>query len=90
MPDEDNERFESNSQLHKNRQISRIVYSLPSPFMGGHSKWNIMEDEGLEKFPPFFAMVPEVIGGLLENEAKAVFDKTPMWMFGSKPEFRKS
>jgi len=30
-------------------------------------------------------MVPEVIGGLLENEAKAVFDKTPMWMFGSSP-----
>ena len=69
-------------------KVSRIIYSLPSPFMGGHSKWNIMEDKGLEQFPPFFATVPEVIGGLLENEAQAVFNQTPMWMFGSKPKFR--
>lgn len=69
-------------------KVSRIVYALPSPFMGGHSKWNIMEDEGLEKFPPFFAAIPEVIGGVLEKEAQAVFDQTPMWMFGSKPTKR--
>lgn len=69
-------------------KVSKIVYALPSPFMGGHSKWNIMEDKGLEQFPPFFASVPEVIGGVLEEEAKLVFDQTPMWMFGSKPEKR--
>jgi len=70
-------------------KVSRIVYALPTPFMGGRSKWNIMEDKGLERFPPFFAAMPEVIGGLLEDEAKAVFDQTDMWMFGSKPQTRK-
>ena len=69
-------------------KVSKIVYALPSPFMGGHSKWNIMEDKGLERFPPFFAKVPEVIGGLMEEEAKLVFDQTPMWMFGSEPKPR--
>jgi tRNA(adenine34) deaminase len=71
-------------------KISRLVYALPSPFMGGHSKWNIMEDEELEKFPPFFGAVPEVIGGVLEAEAKAVFQRSGLWMFGkgSKEEFK--
>lgn len=66
--------------LHK---IDKVVFALPSPFIGGFSKWNILEDEELEKFPPFFAKQPEVIGSVLESEAKAVFDKTPLWMFGS-------
>jgi tRNA(adenine34) deaminase len=75
--------------MSREYKVSRIVYALPSPFMGGHNKWNIMEDKELENFPPFFAAVPEVIGGLLENEARAVFDQTPMWMFGSNPTYRK-
>lgn len=69
-------------------KVSRIVYALPSPFMGGHSRWNIMEDKDLALFPPFFGSVPQVIGGLLEEEAKAVFDQTPMWMFGTNPKKR--
>lgn len=70
-------------------KISRLVYALPSPFMGGHSKWNIMEDAELQHFPPFFGDVPEVVGGLLEEEAKAVFKRSGLWMFGgdSRAEF---
>jgi hypothetical protein len=30
--------------------------------------------------------MPEVVGGVLEKEAKLVFDQTPMWMFGSDPK----
>lgn len=71
------------SFMAREYKVSEVVYALPSPFMGGHSKWNIMEDEELEKFPPFFGAVPNVIGGVLEAEAKAVFNKTPLWMFGS-------
>lgn len=64
-------------------KVEEVVYALPSPYMGGHSKWNIMEDNELEKFPPFFGKAPKVTSGVLEAEAKAVFDQTPLWMFGS-------
>jgi tRNA(adenine34) deaminase len=70
-------------------KVSRVVFAMHSPFMGGHSKWNIMEDRELEHFPPFFGAVPEVIGGLLEKEAKSVFEQSGLWMFGkgSRAEF---
>ena len=64
-------------------KIERVVFALPSPFMGGYTKWNILEDPELAKFPPFFSEQPEVVGSVLESEAKAVFDKTPLWMFGT-------
>ena len=64
-------------------KISKVVFALPSPFMGGYSKWKILEDPELIHFPPFFKSHPEVIGGVLEADAKAVFDKTPLWMFGT-------
>jgi len=72
-------------------KVSRVVYALRSPFMGGHNKWNIMEDRELEHFPPFFSEVPEVIGGLHEAEAKAVFEQSGLWMFGkdSREEFER-
>lgn len=70
------------SFMAREYKLSEVVYALPSPFMGGQSKWNIMEDKELEKFPPFFGPVPKVTGGVLEGEAKKVFDKTPLWMFG--------
>jgi len=69
-------------------KISRVVYALPSPFMGGHTKWPILQDEELDQFPPFFHKPPEVIGGYLEAESKAIMDDTPFWMFGSDPKQR--
>jgi len=69
-------------------KISRVVYALHSPFMGGHTKWNVLEEEGLEQFPPFFAEAPEVLGGFMEAESKVVMDETPFWMFGPNPEKR--
>ncbi len=79
------------SFMAREYKVSRVVYALPSPFMGGHSKWNIMEDEELHHFPPYFGPKPEVIGGLLEKEAKQIFDDFGLWMFGhnSREEFRK-
>ncbi|MCB9262915.1 MAG: nucleoside deaminase [Flavobacteriales bacterium] len=64
-------------------KISRVVYALPSPFMGGHTKWPILQDDELERFRPFFGKPPIVVGGFLEKEAKAVMEKTIFWMFGS-------
>lgn len=51
--------------------IGRVVYSLASPVMGGHSKWDILRDEGLSKcIPEVFGAVPEVVSGLLLAEAQ--------------------
>lgn len=71
------------SFMAREYKVAEVVYALPSPYMGGHSKWNIMEDDELEQFPPFFGKPPKVTRGVLEAEAKAVFDQTPLWMFGS-------
>ncbi|MFT5723598.1 MAG: tRNA(adenine34) deaminase [Bacteroidia bacterium] len=65
-------------------KISRVVFALPSPFMGGFTKWSILQDKEIEQFKPFFGPPPEVIGGFLESESKKVMDDTPFWMFGSQ------
>lgn len=56
-------------------KFRRVVYSLKSPYMGGHSKWNILEDRGLEKFRPVFCKPPRVVSGILREKAKEVFRK---------------
>lgn len=71
------------SFMIREHKIQKVVFALPSPFMGGYSKWDILADTELSHFPPFFASPPEVVGPVLEKEAKAVFDKTPLWMFGT-------
>ena len=63
-------------------KISRVVFALHSPYMGGHSKWGILQDDELTQFDLFFSPPPEVIGGYLEDEAKEVMNKTIFWMFG--------
>ena len=64
-------------------KISRVVFALPSPYVGGYSKWPVLQDKEMEQFAPFFAEPPEIRASVLEPQAKAVFDRTPMWMFGS-------
>ncbi len=64
-------------------RIKKVVFALPSLFMGGYSRWNVLEDDGLTQFEDFFGKPAEVIGGVMEDEAKKVFDNTPWWMFGS-------
>ncbi|MGE0793088.1 MAG: nucleoside deaminase [Candidatus Woesearchaeota archaeon] len=69
--------------------IKKVVFALPSKFMGGYSKWNILQDEELSKFSDFFGKPPEVRCCILEKEAKKVFDKFPiLWMFGSNVELK--
>ena len=64
-------------------KIGKVVFSLPSPFVGGYSKWKILQDAEISQFQPFFRKPPKIIGGVLESEAKKIFSKTPFWMFGS-------
>lgn len=56
-------------------KFKRVVFAILSPQMGGYSKWNILEDEELIKFKPVFSNPPEVVTGILEKEAMAVFEK---------------
>jgi tRNA(adenine34) deaminase len=52
-------------------RISRVVYGLHSPHMGGVSKWNILGDEDLSRaMPEVFAPPPEIVGGFMASEAQ--------------------
>jgi tRNA(adenine34) deaminase len=54
--------------------IGRVVFSISSPIMGGLSKWNVLRDAGLSQaLPEVFGPVPEVIAGLLRDEAEKVW-----------------
>jgi tRNA(adenine34) deaminase len=51
--------------------VSRVVYALGSPVMGGLSKWNILRDDGMsDRMPQIFGAVPEVVSGVLLHEAQ--------------------
>jgi tRNA(adenine34) deaminase len=50
--------------------IGRVVFALGSPIMGGLSRWNVLRDDGLSDGIPFvFGAVPEVVSGVLAEEA---------------------
>jgi|TARA_B110000037_G_scaffold198241_1_gene237010 tRNA(adenine34) deaminase len=48
-------------------KISRVVFALPSLYMGGYSKWKILQDTDLTKFNLFFGKPPEVIDNFMED-----------------------
>jgi tRNA(adenine34) deaminase len=50
--------------------IGRVVFALGSPVMGGLSRWNVLRDDMLSDGIPFvFGAVPEVVSGVLAEEA---------------------
>jgi tRNA(adenine34) deaminase len=51
-------------------RISRVVYGLRSPIMGGVTRWNILEDRTLsDTMPEVFAPPPEILKTFLVSEA---------------------
>jgi tRNA(adenine34) deaminase len=55
-------------------RIGRIVFAINSPMMGGLSKWNVMRDTTLSNaMPEVFGPVPEVLAGLMQDEAEEVW-----------------
>jgi tRNA(adenine34) deaminase len=55
--------------------IKRVVFSMLSKEMGGLSKYPILSDEHLHiKFPHHFNKPPEIVSGLLIEEARVVWD----------------
>lgn len=58
-------------------RISRVVYAIRSPKMGGASRWNILRDIELSRvMPEAFGPVPEVVSGFMGREAAKVW-----WMW---------
>jgi tRNA(adenine34) deaminase len=55
-------------------RISRVAFSIPSPFMGGFSKWPILADREISTtMPEVFGDPPEVMAGLLRRDAERVW-----------------
>jgi len=54
--------------------ISRVVFAMSSPMMGGFSKWNVLRDGDLARaMPEAFGPPPEIVTGLLRSEAEKVW-----------------
>jgi tRNA(adenine34) deaminase len=65
-------------------RIARVVFALASPVMGGASRWDVLHDDGLSKsLPEVFGPAPEVVGGLLADEADAMLRQTAPMMWAT-------
>jgi len=54
--------------------IRRVVFSIKSPVMGGHSAWEVLADTSLSRAMPFyFRKPPDVVPGVLAEEAEEVW-----------------
>ncbi len=54
--------------------IGRVAFAISSPMMGGFSKWSVLRDTEISNvMPEAFGGVPEVIVGLLRQEAEQVW-----------------
>ena len=52
-------------------RISRVVYSIGSPLMGGDSRWDLLGDPEMSNvMPEAFGEAPEVVRGFLRREAE--------------------
>ncbi len=55
-------------------RISKVVFAIRSPLMGGFSKFGILQDAEMSNaMPEFFADPPEIVGGVLVCEAEKVW-----------------
>jgi len=54
--------------------IARVVFAIRSAYMGGYSKWNVLEDHGLSSATRgYYRKPPVVITGLMMQEAEKVW-----------------
>lgn len=57
-------------------RISRVVFAMSSPMMGGASRWDVLGDAHISKrMPEAFGPPPEVVTGVLSKEAASVWRK---------------
>jgi len=54
--------------------VSKVVFSIKSPLMGGYSRWNVLGDDQLSTvMAEYIRKPPVVVAGLLRQEAEAVW-----------------
>jgi tRNA(adenine34) deaminase len=65
-------------------RISRVVYSISSPMMGGFSKWDVLSDREIsDVMPQVFGRAPDISAGLMYRDAAAVWRSwNPLFWFG--------
>jgi len=64
------------SYIIRDYGVSKVVYSVASPHLGGHSKWGVLTDYIQPKFTSRKNLKPpEIISGVLEAECSRIFDK---------------
>lgn len=56
-------------------QVGCVVFAVPSPLMGGYSRWDILQDAYLETMPKYYGKVPEIVAGLMEEQASKTFQR---------------
>jgi tRNA(adenine34) deaminase len=55
-------------------RMSKVVFALKSPLMGGYSRWNVLADRAMsDAMPEAFGSPTEVVVGLLAEEAEQVW-----------------
>jgi tRNA(adenine34) deaminase len=55
-------------------RISRVVYAIRSPLMGGSSRWDVLGDAVLSaQMPEAFGEAPQLVAGVLRREAEKVW-----------------
>jgi tRNA(adenine34) deaminase len=63
------------SFMMREQHIKAVVFALRTPHMGGYTRWDILQDQGLARYGPVFTTPPNVITGVLEKEAAEQFEK---------------
>ena len=56
-------------------KFKKVAFSLSSPYMGGYSKWHILQDLDLGRITPDFNEPPEIVHGILTDEAIKTFQR---------------
>lgn len=64
------------SFLIRDYGLRRVVFSVPSPHLGGFNRWSVLTDCVEEPFTwQGRKEGPEVIGGIIQEESQKIFDK---------------
>ena len=63
------------SFMMRQQKVKEVVFALSSPHMGGYTRWDILQDQGLVRYGPVFTTPPNIIAGVLEKEAAEQFEK---------------
>ena len=53
------------SFMAREQKLEAVVFALRAPHMGGYSRWDILQDQGLARYEPVYTFPPNVVTGVL-------------------------